>query len=65
MVKDRIVRKSNSFVEFQFLFDLLRQPMTNQRLIGDGLRCSNFSDRLNLEGIHFDGHILELSFPLS
>lgn len=37
--------------------------MANQRLIGNGLRCGKFSDRLNLEGVHLDGHILK--FPSS
>ncbi len=43
--------------DMQFFLEILRQPVTDEYLIGDGLHSCNFLDRLDLERIHLDGYV--------
>ena len=55
---------SGRLFQVQFLPNFVRQPVSDQGLVGHRLHRSQLSDGTNLERVHFYGDILKLSFPL-
>ncbi len=51
--------------DVQLLLEILRQPVSDQRLIGNRLHRRNFLNCLDLEGIHLNRDILQVSSPFA
>jgi hypothetical protein len=66
--KDNLEKSSSRIIfdrlfhKIQLLPDLVREPVAEQGLIGYRFNRSQFSNGMDLEGIHFYGHILKLPF---